>query len=87
MIAPVIEGVTVDGGAFNVREGNHSVDLAASYVARSRVTDFVQVTGDYRDIDLMTGWSPEPETNAWIAENFRLAMDFWSDWSTGSNTS
>jgi hypothetical protein len=77
LIAPGIEGVTVDGGAFNVREGNHSVDLAASYVPRLRVTDFVQLTGDYRDIDLMAGWSPrEPETNAWIAGEFSYGNGF-----------
>ena len=68
LIPPAIEGVTVDGGAFNVREGNHSVDLAATYFPRQRFNDFVQLTGDYRDIDLMAGWSPaKPTTNAWIA--------------------
>ncbi len=68
LISPVIEGVTVDGGAFNVREGNHSVDLSAVYVPRQRFTDFVQLTGDLRDLDLMAGWSPQnPQTNAWIA--------------------
>jgi hypothetical protein len=30
LIPPTIEAVTVDEGAFNVREGNNSVDLAAS---------------------------------------------------------
>ncbi len=68
LIPPAIEGVTVDGGAFNVREGNHSVDLAATYFPRQRFHDFVQLTGDYRDVDFMAGWSPtKPTTNAWIA--------------------
>jgi hypothetical protein len=68
LIAPVIEAVTVDGGAFNVREGNHSVDLAASYVPRQRLDNFIELTGDYRDIDLVAGWSPSnPDTNGWIA--------------------
>ena len=68
LIAPTIEGVTVDGGAFNVREGNHSVDLASTYVPRQRLNDFLQVTGDYRDIDLVAGWSPRnPNTNGWLA--------------------
>jgi len=58
----------VDGGAFNVREGNNSVDLAATYVPAQRLCDFVQVTGDYRDADLVAGWSPEnPDTKAWVA--------------------
>jgi hypothetical protein len=68
LIPLTIEAVSVDGGAFNVREGNHSVDLAATYVSRQRFHDFVQLTGDYRDVDLMAGWSPrKPTTNAWIA--------------------
>lgn len=68
LIAPAIEAVTVDGGAFNVRQGNNSVDLAASYVPRERFNSFFQVTGDYRDADVMAGWSPSnAKTNAWVA--------------------
>jgi hypothetical protein len=68
LIAPIIQAVAVDGGAFNVREGNHSIDLAATYVPRERLDDFVELTGDYRDIDLVAGWSPRnPETNGFIA--------------------
>jgi hypothetical protein len=67
-LPPTIEAVTVDGGAFNVRQGNNSVDLAASYVPRERFNSFVQITGDYRDADVMAGWSPSnPKTNAWLA--------------------
>jgi hypothetical protein len=77
LIPPVIEGVTVDGGAFNVREGNHSIDLAATYVPRQRFYDFVQLTGDYRDLDVMAGWSPSnPQTNAWLAGEFSLGNGF-----------
>jgi len=68
LIPPTIEAVTIDGGAFNVREGNNSVDLAASYVPRERFHSFLQITGDYRDADVMAGWSPSnPKTNAWLA--------------------
>jgi carboxypeptidase family protein len=68
LIPITIADVTVDGGAFNVREGNHSVDLAARYGSRERFNDFVQVTGDYRDIDVMAGWSPaNAGTKGWIA--------------------
>jgi Carboxypeptidase regulatory-like domain len=77
LIPPVIEGVTVDGGAFNVREGNHSIDLAAAYLPRQRFNDFVQLTGDYRDFDLMAGWSPEnPQTNGWIAGEVSFGNGF-----------
>ena len=68
LIAPIIEAVALDGGAFNVREGNHSIDLAATYVPRERLADFVELTGDYRDADLVAGWSPRnPATNGFIA--------------------
>jgi Carboxypeptidase regulatory-like domain len=77
LIPPVIEGVTVDGGAFNVREGNNSVDLAAAYVPRQRVGSFFQLTGDYRDADVMAGWSPKnPQTNAWIAAELSFGNGF-----------
>jgi hypothetical protein len=77
LIPSVIEGVTIDGGAFNVREGNHSIDLAATYVPRPRFNDFVQLTGDYRDFDLMAGWSPEnPQTDAWVAGEFSFGNGF-----------
>ncbi len=68
LITPVIEEVTVDGGAFNVREGNNAVDLAATYVPRKRLISFLQLTGDYRDADLMAGLgSAKPGTDEWIA--------------------
>jgi Carboxypeptidase regulatory-like domain len=59
LVPQVIESVQVDGGAFNVREGNHSQNLSATYGLRSRLDPFVTVTGDYRDLDLVSGWSPE----------------------------
>jgi hypothetical protein len=68
LIPATIEAVSVDGGAFNVRQGNNAVDLAASYVSRPRLKSFVQITGDYRDVDAVAGWSPEnTATNAWLA--------------------
>lgn len=68
LIAPIVEAVAVDGGAFNVREGNHSIDLAATYIPRRRLDTFAQLTFDYRDIDLVAGWSSHnPATNAFVA--------------------
>src|SRR5580658_9460476 len=68
LIPPIIEAVTIDGGAFNVREGNNAVDLAADYVPRRHFLSFFQLTGDYRDADMMAGWSSsKPHTNEWIA--------------------
>ena len=77
LIPMTIDGVTVDGGAFNVREGNHSIDLAATYIPRQRFNSFFQVTGDYRDADLIGGWSPSnPQTNAWIAAEVAFGNGF-----------
>ena len=68
MIPAILEGVQTDGGAFNVREGNHAENLSAIYELHSRLEPFVTVTGDYRDIDLMAGWSPgKPQTDAWLS--------------------
>jgi hypothetical protein len=64
-IPEVLESVQIDGGAFDVREGNHSVNLAARYGLRSRLDPFITVTGDYRDINAVVGLSPTPDS--WIA--------------------
>jgi hypothetical protein len=60
-----LESVQVDGGAYDAREGNHSVNLAATYRLRSRLDPFITVTGDYRDIDVVAGFSPSPDS--WMA--------------------
>ena len=65
MIPEILESVKVDGGAFDVREGNHSVNLAATYGLRSRLDPFLTLTGDYRDIDVAAGFSPVPDS--WLA--------------------
>jgi len=68
IVPAILEGVQTDSGAFNVREGNHAENFAANYQLRSRFEPFVTVTGDYRDLDLVAGWSPEgPTTRSWIA--------------------
>jgi hypothetical protein len=64
-IASVIDSVQVDGGAYNVREGNHALNLAAIYGLRSYLNPFVSLTADYRDATLTAGMSPS--ANSWIA--------------------
>lgn len=64
-IASVVEGVQVDGGAFNVREGNHALNLATTYALRSHLSPFLTLTGDYRDVTATAGMSPS--ANSWIA--------------------
>ncbi|MBV8844082.1 MAG: TonB-dependent receptor [Bryobacterales bacterium] len=55
LVPAVIESVQTDGGAFNVREGNHSVDLGATYGLRTQFEPFATLTADYRDVDLSAG--------------------------------
>jgi hypothetical protein len=64
-IADVIESVQVDGGAFNVREGNHALNLATTYSLRSHLGPFFTLTGDDRDITGTAGMSPSKYS--WIA--------------------
>jgi hypothetical protein len=66
LVPQVIGSVQVDGGAFNVREGNHSQNLSVTDGLRSRLQPFATLTGDYRDLDLVAGWSPEGSERSWI---------------------
>jgi hypothetical protein len=67
-VSAVLGSVGTDGGAFNVLEGNHAFNLAATYSLRPHVRRFITLTGDYRDIDLTAGFSPaDPAKKAWIA--------------------
>ena len=56
IVPAIIESVETDGGSFNVREGDHSVDLAATYSLRPSLEPFATLTADYRDVDLSAGW-------------------------------
>jgi hypothetical protein len=64
-IAGAIESVQVDGGAYNVREGNHALNMAAIYGLRSHMTPFFTLTGDARDLTATAGMSPSQ--NSWAA--------------------
>ena len=64
-IANVIESVQVDGGAFNVREGNHALNLGTTYALRSHLDPFLAVAGDQRDVTGTAGMSPSERS--WIA--------------------
>ena len=67
LISDGVASVEADGGAFNVREGNHAVDLGVTYGLRDRVLPFAQFTGDEHDADLVMGWSPaDPATLGWV---------------------
>ena len=68
LISNGIASVVADGGAFNVREGNHAVNLAVGYGLRDRLLPFTQFTADQHDADFVTGWSPaNPATLGWAS--------------------
>src|ERR1035437_6826197 len=65
LIPATLADVQVDGGSFNVLEGNHSVNLAATYALRQQIDPFFTITGDYRDIDIAAGASSG--NSSWVA--------------------
>jgi hypothetical protein len=67
-VSGALAGVSTDGGAFNVLEGNHALNLAATYLPRPQMTNFVTLTGDYRDLDMTAGFAPKnQEKQEWVA--------------------
>jgi hypothetical protein len=67
-VSGALGSVTTDGGAFNVLEGNHAVNLAATYSLRPHLGRFLTLTGDYRDADLAAGFAPKNlDKKEWLA--------------------
>jgi hypothetical protein len=67
-VSGALGSVATDGGAFNVLEGNHALNLAATYGLRPQLNRFATLTGDYRDIDLTGGLAPsDPAKKEWLA--------------------
>jgi hypothetical protein len=67
-VSGALGSVTTDGGAFNVLEGNHALNLAATYGLRPQLSRFLTLTGDVRDGDLTAGFAPRDATKkGWIA--------------------
>ena len=67
-VSGALGSVETDGGAYNVLEGNHALNLAATYSLRPQLQRFLTLTGDYRDADLTAGFAPS-DTNKkeWLA--------------------
>lgn len=67
LISRGVGGTQTDAGAFDVRHGNNAVNLAVAYNLQPRLEPFVQFSGDMRDYDFASGWSPsKPEVGAWL---------------------
>jgi hypothetical protein len=78
VIIPItIESAQTDGGAFNVREGNDSVNSSVVFGLRERLDPMIRLTGDYRDVNLITGWSPrDPANKSWIGAEVSYGNGF-----------
>jgi hypothetical protein len=78
IVIPIaIESAQTDGGAFNVREGNNSVNSSAVFGLRDRLDPMIRLTGDYRDLDLVAGWSPrDPSNKSWIGAEVSYGNGF-----------
>lgn len=67
IIPAAIESIETDGAAFNVREGNNSVNSSITFGLRERIEPMVRITGDYRDLNFVAGWSPaNPAKRMWL---------------------
>jgi hypothetical protein len=78
VIIPIaIESVQTDGAAFNVREGNNAVNSAITFGLRDRIEPLFRLTADYRDVNLVTGWSPSnPANKAWVGLELSLGNGY-----------
>lgn len=76
IIPAVLGSVATDGGAFNVLEGNHSLNLAATYSFRPRLAPFATLTSDYRDLDFAAGLAPK-NGNEWLAVEAGFGNGLW----------
>jgi hypothetical protein len=56
LIPQALSYVQIDGGSFNVLEGNHSVNLAAAYGLRDTLQPLAALTGDPRNLDAVFAW-------------------------------
>ena len=67
-VSGVLGSVGTDGGAFNVLEGDHALNMAATYSLRPQLGPFLTLTGDSRDLDLTAGLAPSNAAKKeWLA--------------------
>ena len=78
VVIPIaIDSIQTDGGAFNVREGNNSVNTSLVLGLRDRLDPLIRVSGDYRDLNLVTGWSPsDPANKMWLGAEVSYGNGF-----------
>jgi carboxypeptidase family protein len=67
-VSGALDSVGTDGGAYSVLEGNHALNMAATYNLRPTLQRSLTLTGDYRDADLTAGVAPStPARKEWLA--------------------
>ncbi len=67
LISSTIGGALVDNAGYNARYGDHSINLAITYVVREQVPRFLTLTSDGRDGTVSAGWSPRDDRRKeWI---------------------
>ena len=78
VVIPIaIDNIQTDGGAFNVREGNNSVNTSLVLGLRDRLDPLIRLTGDYRDVNLVAGWSPNnPANKMWLGAEVSYGNGF-----------
>ena len=84
-IADVIESVEVDGGAFNVREGNHALNLGDHLCPALASRSVLHLDGrpaGHHGHGRLESFS-STRGSRWRA---RTAMDSWTGWSTASSS-
>jgi len=68
LIPQTIGDVEMDGAAFDVRYGDHAVNLSTTYGLRSQLGPSLEAIFDSRNVDLVSIWSLQnPRVRAWIA--------------------
>lgn len=68
IIGSTVGGVVIDNAAYTARYGDHSINLAVTYMVRDRLPKFVQMITDGRDGGVAAGWAPRDDRKkAWIA--------------------
>ncbi len=60
LVAGVLGGVIVDGGAFNTRYGDHAVNLAVTYELQPGVPTTVQTSTTGKDVAVGSTWRLDP---------------------------
>jgi hypothetical protein len=67
LIPAAINNVEADAGAFDVRHGNNAVNLAVAYGLQPRIEPVLEIYGDGRDYDIVSGISASnPLVGAWL---------------------